>query len=128
MELRILVESLLRPFAGLTPAQSASLSREAAADLMEYARLTSGQSLEKLASSAEGLLSREADERFVTYGANAVAHEAHKSPARQLVELFLTPLSLLLLVLASASYLTGETKGAVVIAIMVVLSSLLSFV
>src|SRR4030095_1927954 len=70
----------------------------------------------------------EAIDRLLTYGPNTVAHEARKSAARRLLELFFTPLSILLLVLATVSYLTGETKGAVVIAIMVVLATLLSFI
>ena len=57
-----------------------------------------------------------------------MAHEEQKSALRRLAELFVTPLSMLLLVLATVSYLTGETKGAVVIAIMVVLATLLSFI
>src|SRR5262249_26777514 len=85
------------------------------------------QALEKLGSSPEGLLSREAIDRLSTYGRNTVAHEAPKGPVRRLIELLFTPLSILLLVLASVSYLTGEIKGAVVIAIMVVLATLLSF-
>jgi asparagine N-glycosylation enzyme membrane subunit Stt3 len=56
-----------------------------------------------------------------------VAYEVRKNPALRLVELFLTPLSLLLLGLATLSWLTGETGGAVVIAIMVVLATVLSF-
>jgi P-type Mg2+ transporter len=124
----ILMRSLLAPLAALIPAQPAPAAAQSVAELKECACLTHDQALAKLRSSPEGLLSREAIDRLLTYGPNTVAHEAHKGPARRLVELLFTPLSILLLVLATVSYLTGEIKGAVVIAIMVVLATLLSFI
>ena len=98
------------------------------AELLDVGRLTPEAALARLASSPEGLLDREADERLQRYGRNEVAHEHRKSPARRLAELFLTPLSVLLLGLAIVNYLTGESKGAIVIALMVMLAVLLSFV
>src|SRR4029077_5688080 len=128
MQPTILTRSLLAPLAALIPAQPAPVAAQAVAELKECACLTHDQALAKLRSSPEGLLSREAIDRLLTYGPNTVAHEARKSAPRRLLELFFTPLSILLLVLATVSYLTGETKGAVVIAIMVVLATLLSFI
>ncbi|MEO9136251.1 MAG: magnesium-translocating P-type ATPase [Casimicrobiaceae bacterium] len=98
------------------------------AELLEVGGLTPAAALARMDSSLDGLLDREADERLERYGPNAVAHERPKSPIRRLLELFLTPLSVLLLVLAGVNYATGEVKGAVVISLMVLLSSLLSFV
>ncbi len=80
-----------------------------------------------LATSQDGLLEREAAERLARYGPNAVALEAAKGPLYRLLELFATPLSLLLLTLAILAELTGEVRGAIVITLMVVLSVLLSF-
>ena len=121
-------QRVLAPLAALIPAQPAAPAAESIAELREYARLSPDLVLEKLHSSSEGLLSREAIDRLATYGRNIVAHEARKSAARRLLELFWTPLSLLLLTLAAVSYLTGEIKGAVVIALMVALATVLSFV
>jgi P-type Mg2+ transporter len=59
--------------------------------------------LGKLNSSVEGLLSRDAVERLTSYSLNTVAHETKKSALRRLGELFATPLSMLLLVLATVS-------------------------
>ncbi len=81
-----------------------------------------------LGSAEAGLNESEARERLARYGANAVAAEAKKAPLRRLLELFATPLSLLLLTLAILAELTGEVRGAIVITLMVVLSVLLSFV
>ncbi|HTO45901.1 MAG TPA: cation-transporting P-type ATPase, partial [Burkholderiales bacterium] len=105
-------QRVLAPLAALIPAQPAAPAAESIAELREYARLSPDLVLERLHSSSEGLLSREAIDRLSTYGRNVVAHEAHKSAARRLLELFWTPLSLLLLTLAAVSYLTGEIKGA----------------
>jgi len=128
MELTAILRSVFRPRAPQTPAQPTPLRAQSAAELYLYARLTPDQALEKLGSSPEGLLSREALDRLSVYGFNIVVHEAQKSAARRLLELFWTPLSLLLLALAAVSYLTGEIKGAVVIALMVALATLLSFI
>jgi len=98
------------------------------AELLEIGRLTPDAALTRLDSSADGLLERDALQRLARYGPNEIAHEREKSPARRLLELFLTPLSVLLLALAVVNYATGEIKGAIVIALMVVLSALLSFV
>ena len=121
----------LKMFGGL-PSGPQDGGREQAgkpqAGLLDIARLSAEGALTRLESSLEGLLDREAEERLEQYGENAVAHEQHKSAPRQLLEHFATPLSLLLLGLATVSFLTGEIKGAVVIAIMVVLSGLLSFI
>jgi len=109
-------------------AQRATPGSEGTARLAEFAQLTAEQALDRLGSCDEGLLSREALDRRATYGPNTIVHEARKGPMRRLLELFFSPLSLLLLVLAGVSFVTGETKGAVVIACIVVMSSLLSFV
>ncbi len=81
----------------------------------------------QLGTSLAGLDEATAEVRLAEHGANEVAHEHRKSAVRRLLELFLTPLSVLLLALATVNYFTGEVKGAIVIAVMVVLSSLLSF-
>lgn len=117
-------------FGILSPSGGGSSPQAANAEtvwLVEAARLEPQELLQRLESSAEGLLDREAEERLGTYGLNRAAHEAHKSLLRQLLERFATPLNALLLTLALISYLTGETKGAIVISLMVVLAWLLSF-
>src|ERR1039458_7250513 len=99
-----------------------------AVGLQEFARLDAYRVLHRLGATDEGLLEREARRRLEEYGPNTIAYEVRKNPVLRLLELFLTPLSLLLLVLATLSWLTGETGGAVVIAIIVVLATVLSFI
>ena len=127
MKLAILGRSFFRPQFGPAngaPAPAATPSVE----LQELARLDAYRVLHRLGATDEGLLEREARLRLEQYGPNTVAYEVRKNPVLRLVELFLTPLSLLLLGLATLTWLTGETGGAVVIAIMVVLATVLSFV
>ncbi len=105
-----------------------SPSKPPSSELLAYARLETDAALERLEASFDGLPAAEAAERLERYGENSVAHEKHKGPLRRLLELFLAPLSLMLLSLALVAELTGEVHGAIVISVMVVLSVLLSFV
>ena len=103
-------------------------SKSPSSELLEYAQLETDVVLARLETSLDGLLAREAAERLQRYGENSVAHEEKKSPLRRLLELFMAPLSLMLLALAAVAELTGEVRGAIVISLMVVLSVLLSFI
>ena len=97
-------------------------------ELLAIAPMAPDAAMAVLGTSLAGLPSTEAEARLEQYGLNEVAHEKQKSALRRLAELFATPLSILLLALALVNYETGEVRGAIVIAAMVVLSSLLSFV
>ncbi|MFO1322073.1 MAG: magnesium-translocating P-type ATPase [Burkholderiales bacterium] len=97
----------------------------AAADL---ARLEPAGALVRLDASPTGLTNAQALERLQREGENVVARRSRRSPLLRLAAMFATPLPLLLIVLAVVADLTGEAGGAIVIAIMVVLSTLLSFV
>ena len=107
---------------------AAVAAKPAATELVEVAGMDTEAVLVHLDSSQAGLSEHEAELRLARYGANAVAIEARKGPLRKLLELFATPLSLLLLSLAILAELTGEVRGAIVITLMVVLSALLSFI
>ncbi len=128
MELRIFGLNVFGPFSGRRSGGAARPAAQPAGRLGAVAALSPEAALASLGSSLEGLLEREAEERLATYGENTVAYEEKKSPLRRLLELFATPLSLLLLSLAIIAELTGEVRGAIVITLMVVLSVLLSWV
>lgn len=93
----------------------------------EAARLDLALLFSRLGASPAGLTRHEAVARLARCGPNAVARERRRGPLARLLQLFLGPLSLLLLGLAVVARLSGETRGAAVIAIMVVLSVLLSW-
>jgi magnesium-transporting ATPase (P-type) len=96
--------------------------------LVESAQLGADVLLARLESTAEGLTNHEAARRYQASGPNSIADTEHRGPWRQLLPLLASPLSLLLLALAVLTWFTGGREGAVVIAAMVVLSSLFSFV
>ena len=91
----------LRPRAD--PAVSAAGTRNAAL-LRRAAQLPAAELLGDLDSTPDGLLEREVDERLAQHGPNVAIREAHLNPAAHLAQLFLTPITALLLVLERAIY------------------------
>ena len=102
-------------------------SAQVSARLIDIARLSADAALEKLDSSTDGLLDREAEERLDRYGANTVHHKAVKSIPRQLLDRFKNPLNILLLTLAAISFFMGDRESSAIISVMVLLSVILSF-
>ncbi len=80
------------------------------------------------ATSPEGLTEAEAAQRLDRIGPNQIARERPQSIPRELAGRAKNPLNALLLSLAVVSWLTGDARAAVVIAVMVVLSVGLAFV
>ena len=92
------------------------------------AQSTTAQALADLQTEAGGLDEAEAERRLDRYGPNAVAQEAQQSIAVQLLIRLATPLNVMLLALAVASYLLGDARAAIMIFAMVILSVGLSFI
>ena len=103
-------------------------AKDAGIALADIATKSPEAALQELQSSHDGLGSRDVDERLEKYGMNTIAHQARHGAVRRFLTLLASPLSLLLLALAIVNLFTGAAGGAIVIAVMVVLSSLLSFV
>ena len=85
------------------------------------------EALRQLGSSADGLTTVEAGARLRSVGPNEVAHEARHTIIGEIISRAINPLNLLLLLLAATSYVLGDKRAAVVIAIMVALSISLGF-
>jgi Mg2+-importing ATPase len=96
--------------------------------LLEVATSDAEVALRRLESSNQGLLDREAEERLLVYGPNAIVHEKQKSPLRQLLSYFKNPLNILLITLSGLSLYLGDREAALIIALMVALSIVLTFV
>ncbi|HZL62529.1 MAG TPA: magnesium-translocating P-type ATPase [Pseudolabrys sp.] len=110
-----------------TPAAPEGLA--ASGDILgEIARLPPDAALHRVHASAEGLTPGQVKGRLRTVGPNQVAHQARHTIIGELVSRSINPLNLLLLTLAAASFLSGDQRVAIVIAIMVVLSISLGFV
>ena len=82
---------------------------------------------ETLGTAPEGLTESEVQERLETYGRNTVAHERAMAWPRMLLNNFRNPFILVLFVLGSVSYATGDLKGTVVVSVMVVVSVVMRF-
>jgi Mg2+-importing ATPase len=95
--------------------------------LKEIAVLDPQAAIVALNSDIAGLSAAEAERRLAEHGPNAVAREHHASALEQLAGQLWTPLNVMLLGLALVSYLLGDPRAAIVIAVMVVLSVGLSF-
>jgi Mg2+-importing ATPase len=78
-------------------------------------------------TSSHGLSPKQASAKLKEFGPNLVVGEIQEWLVIRFLKLFLSPLSVLLMVLSLVSYLTGEGKGALIIALMVFLSTTLSF-
>jgi P-type Mg2+ transporter len=96
--------------------------------LGEVAYLSTGDTLQRLSSAADGLTPDQVEDRLRTAGPNQVAHQARHTIFGELVGRSVNPLNLLLLSLATVSYILGDQRAAIVIAVMVLLSISLSFI
>ncbi len=105
------------------PVDAAAITR----DLLALASVSDESLLARLETSAEGLTNHEAALRYREAGPNSVADEHHHGVRQQLAQILANPLSLLLLALALLNWATGARESAVVIAAIVLLSGLLSF-
>ncbi|MDR7867904.1 MAG: magnesium-translocating P-type ATPase [Sporomusaceae bacterium] len=81
----------------------------------------------ELATGKNGLTGAEAARRLAAYGANVLGEHETAGALIALLRLFANPLVAVLLVSAVLSYFLGEVSGALIIAVMVVLSVALQF-
>ncbi|MGD0382920.1 MAG: magnesium-translocating P-type ATPase [Thermoguttaceae bacterium] len=96
--------------------------------LVEVAQNTAEAVLGKLQTNENGLNQEEAERRLEKYGPNVVAQEQRLGRLRLLGHACMNPLVILLLILASLSYLTGDPRAGTVMLIMVFLGVSLRFV
>ena len=102
---------------------------ESASDLVrEAATRENAEVLQTLGTSVNGLTEAEAAERLEKYGPNEVAQERKHEWLHRLWVAVRNPLVILLTVLATISYGTGDVRAGTVILLMVVLGVSLRFV
>jgi Mg2+-importing ATPase len=83
---------------------------------------------ERANARAEGLSSDEAQARLAEFGPNIVGHELKFRRLRLLAHAIANPLVILLTLLATVSFLTGDMRAGTVMMLMVVLGLVLRFV
>lgn len=113
-------------FAGRGPHEAVPAAL--AAELLQIARDDETAALARLKSRPAGLSPHEAGARLARQGPNVVEHADAPPWWLHLWHCYKDPFNLLLSVLALVSYLTEDAKATVVIASMVVLSTVIRFV
>src|SRR5690349_20198229 len=111
----------MMPVGNNASGQRADLVRDAATQ--ETAEI-----LQRLNTSLAGLSEEEAAERLEVFGANEVAHERKHEWLHRLWLAVRNPLVILLTILATVSYATGDIRAGTVMLLMVVLGVTLRFV
>ena len=96
--------------------------------LAEVAQLETSEVFSRLKTSLDGLSDGEAASRLAAVGPNVVAASQHHGWPWRLLSATRNPLVILLGVLATISFLTGDVRAGIVITVMVVLGVLLRFV
>jgi Mg2+-importing ATPase len=89
--------------------------------LIESASLTSELVYQRMRTQAKGLTADEAEARLSEHGPNAVAADGGKSFLLLLWHAVINPLVLLLAVLATISFATGDARAGIVMSLMIVL-------
>ncbi len=92
-----------------------------------YWAMPSEKVIKRLGSSETGLSSDEARKRLEKYGPNEVAKTKKKNILIMFIEQFKNPFILLLVIAILLSYFLGERINALIILVMVLISSCLSF-
>jgi P-type Mg2+ transporter len=95
--------------------------------LASFARMDSAAVMNQLGTSPAGLTDEVVEARLVQYGHNEVAREKRTSPLKRLIAILSNPLSILLIILATITGVTGGGPGVYVILLMVIIGAALRF-
>ena len=96
-------------------------------EVLEAARKESDALLRDLGTSHSGLTPQEAEDRAETAGPNEVAQEKPQGWFIRLLRILRNPLVILLAILSTVSFITGDSRAGTVMAMMVALSVGLRF-
>jgi Mg2+-importing ATPase len=110
------------------PSGAADHSIHFAAILTEVAALETEGVFIRMSSSPGGLAGSEAARRLVKTGANVVAEGKHRGWFWRLLTAARNPLVILLVILATISFATGDARAGSVMSLMVILGVLLRFI
>ena len=112
-----------------TPARKPEIQRRSASEeVLKIARASAPESLERLGTNLTGLSSDEAEQRLERDGPNTIAKDEGQSRLGIFAKAAVNPLVLLLAVLATVSFATGDARAAIVMLVMVALGVSLRFV
>ena len=111
-----------------SPAEPADRSIHFSPILGEVALLETSEVFSRMKTALEGLSEGEAASRLAEVGPNVVAASKHRGWPWRLLTAARNPLVILLIVLATISFATGDARAGTVMALMVILGVLLRFV
>src|SRR4030088_855837 len=123
-----MISNLQKPPHQRTTAKPKANSIGVAPILTELAYLENTNIFAKLKTSSEGLSRAEAEKRLVEYGPNAVATEKQRGWLWRLFKATRNLLVILLAILATVSFATGDVSGGAVMTLMLMLGVALRFV
>lgn len=95
---------------------------------MSWHSLSSEEVLKNLKSSEDGLTSKEAEERLVSYGKNVLRKHRGRSKLKVLLGQFNSLLIYILIIAAVLSFLIGHAVDAIVISVIVLLNASIGFI
>ena len=116
-----------RPNEPPAPAKTKNQNIRVSPAVIDAARKTGEELFRDLRTSPGGLTQAEAEERARTTGPNEVAQERKQGWPIRVLKIIRNPLVILLTTLSAVSFLTGDARAGIVMAIMVLLSVGLRF-
>jgi P-type Mg2+ transporter len=111
-----------------TPSKKQANAIRVSPVLVEASHKSTDEVFALLKTSTAGLTQADAEERFTQYGPNEVAREKRHGWLWRLLTAVRNPLVILLTILSTVTYATGDIAGGSVMALMVVLGVSLRFV
>jgi Mg2+-importing ATPase len=118
--------TIISPAESPTPKKAKS-NIHVSPEVLDAARKNGDEVLKDLRTAATGLTQSEAEERASQTGPNEVAQEKAQSWIGRLVRIIVNPLVILLAILSTVSFATGDARAGIVMAMMVALSVSLRF-
>jgi Mg2+-importing ATPase len=125
LEVRAMSFPILQPT--VTKRKRDEIPAQISKRLVSFARMDSAAVMNQLGTSPAGLTDEVVEARLAQYGHNEVAREKRTSPLKRLIAILSNPLSILLIILATITALTGGGPGVYMILIMVILGAALRF-
>src|SRR5580698_316162 len=129
MEMKVLgTLQRIMGFARGGESRSAQTGARVSERLVTVSRMAADDTFDEFHTTIQGLVESDAEERLAEYGPNTVAREEKKGFLKQLFTRLINPLNILLIVLTTFSFITGDIDGGVIIGFMVFLSVALSWI
>ncbi len=94
---------------------------------LDFWSFSSSEVLQELQTTTEGLKSSEVDERLKRYGVNVLKSKGSSDALKIFLSQFKSPITLILLFASLLSFFLGDVTDTIIIAIIVLVSSLLGF-